>query len=112
MIDHLMDSAEPLDPDFFAEEGAAFMAAKFLCMGVEVGVFEKLADGPLGADELAAATVLPQRSVRVLANGLVALGHLEIDGGRYRNGAAAQAFLAGRGAVDVRAGLRLYNQII
>jgi SAM-dependent methyltransferase len=48
----------------------------------------------------------------VLANGLVALHLLELRDGRYANGALAQAFLAGRTSVDLRAGLRLESRII
>ncbi len=100
------------DPDAFASLGANFMAAKLLCTGVELGVFEKLADGPLTIDELVAATGLPRRSLRVVANGLVALDVLERHGDRYANAEATQAFLSGRGERDLRPGLRLYNHVI
>ncbi len=112
MTTQLPDPPEELDSDSLAEGGAAFMATKLLCVGAELGVFEKLGGGPLTLDELAAATGLPRHSLEVLANGLAALGHLRIRGGRYENGPEAQAFLAGRSSVDVRAGLRLYNQLI
>jgi ubiquinone/menaquinone biosynthesis C-methylase UbiE len=101
-----------LDPDHFAAMGAGFMSAKLLCVAVEVGLFEHLADGPRTLDELAAASGLPHRSVRVMANGLGAMGVLKVDGDRYENGAEAQAFLAGRTSVDLRPGLRLYNHIV
>jgi ubiquinone/menaquinone biosynthesis C-methylase UbiE len=48
----------------------------------------------------------------VLVNGLAALGHLSVRDGRYENSPEAQAFLAGRTSVDMRAGLRLYDQLI
>jgi len=108
----LPDPPAQLAPDFFAELGAGFMNAKLLCVAVELGLFEKLADGALDADALAAATGLPRRSVRVVANGLAAMKVLAKEGERYRNGEHAQAFLAGRSSVDLRAGLRMYNQLI
>jgi ubiquinone/menaquinone biosynthesis C-methylase UbiE len=101
-----------LDPDHIASTGAAFMAAKLLCVAVELGVFERLADGPLTLDELAAATGLPRRSLHVVASGLAANGVLQLEGGRFSNGEHAQAFLAGRTSVDLRPGLRLYNHIV
>ncbi len=108
----LPDPPEHLDPDHFAEMGAAFMNAKLLCVAVELGIFEQLADGPRSLEELAGATGLPRRPLRVVVNGLAAMRVLEKDGERYANGEHAQAFLAGRTSVDVRAGLRLYNHLI
>src|SRR5262245_2719279 len=101
-----------LDPDLFASMGAAFMSAKLLCVAVDLGVFERLADGPRTLDELVADTGLPRRSLRVVLHGLAALEVLELRGDRFANGAAAQAFLTGRSPLDVRAGLRLYNHVI
>jgi SAM-dependent methyltransferase len=101
-----------LDPDQFAAMGAGFMSAKLLCVGAELGVFEWLGDGPRTLEELCAKSGLPRRSLRVVVNGLCAIGVLERDGDRYANGASAQAYLAGRTSVDLRAGLRLYNHVI
>lgn len=108
----LPDPPAHLEPDYFAELGAQFMNAKLVCVAVELGLFEKLADGPLGLDALAAATGLPRRALRVVVNGLAAMQIVVKDGEAYRNGEHAQAFLAGRTSVDLRAGLRLYNQLI
>jgi SAM-dependent methyltransferase len=101
-----------LDPDFFAELGAWFMNAKLLCVAAELGLFERLSDGPRTLDELVSATSLPRRSLRVVVDGLVAMGILERAGAAYANGREAQAFLAGKTNVDLRAGLRLYNRLI
>jgi len=101
-----------LDPDFFAELGAAFMNAKLLCVAAELGLFERLGDGPRTLDDLVTSTSLPRRSLRVVVDALVAMGILERAGAAYSNGREAQAFLAGKTDVDLRAGLRLYNRLI
>jgi hypothetical protein len=102
----------PDDPDFLTELGGIYMASKMLFTATSVGLFEKLADGPLTEDQLAEAMHLPQRSVHVMTRALLALGVLELQGGRVANSRTAQNRLTGRNpAEDVRAGLRLYEQI-
>src|SRR5581483_10050465 len=91
-----------IDIDHFASLGAGFMSAKMLCVASELGLFEKLAAGPLTLDELQVATGLPRRGLRVLANGMVALGVLAVEGGKYKNSEAAQAWLAGNQENDMR----------
>jgi ubiquinone/menaquinone biosynthesis C-methylase UbiE len=108
----LPDPPAHLDPEHFAFTGAQFMAAKLLCVAVELGIFERLGDGPRTLDELAGATGLPRRSLRVVASGLAATGVLRFEDGRFANGEHAQAFLAGKTSVDLRPGLRLYNHIV
>jgi len=101
-----------IEPAQLLALGASFMSARLLGAGVEFGLFERLADGPLAFEELARATGLPPHALRVLANGLVALEVLELRDGSFANGASAQAFLTGRTSVDIRPGLRLFNQIV
>src|SRR3954469_176084 len=101
----------PDDPDFLAELGGLFMGCKMLFAGAQVGLFEKLKDGPLTSDELAKATGLPQRSVHVLVSGLVAMGVLELKDGKLSNGKAAQKRLTSRGSDDIRPGFRLYDLV-
>jgi SAM-dependent methyltransferase len=103
---------DDLDENLFGSMGAAFMNGRLLCVGAELGIFEKLGDGPLTLDELVTATGLPRRSLRVVANGLAAMDVLERQGDRYANSRQAQAFLAGRTSVDLRPGLKLYNHLI
>jgi len=99
------------DGETFTTFAANFMASKLAMVAAELGLFERLADGPLTLDELAKATAIAPRPLRVVATGLVALDLLQLDGDRYRNAPAAQAFLTGRGAVDVRAAWRFYDQV-
>jgi hypothetical protein len=102
----------PDDPDFLLELGGLYMASKMLFTANSVGLFEKLADGPLTEEQLAEATKLPRRSVHVLTRAMLALGVLEQHGAKVANGRSAQARLTGRNAVtDMRAGLRLYEHI-
>lgn len=108
----LPDPPAHLDPDYFAELGAQFMNARLLFVAVELGIFELLGDGPRDLEALAAATNVPRRPLRVVADGLVAMKLLDKEDGRYVNGEPAQAFLAGRTSVDLRGGLRLYGHLI
>lgn len=101
----------PDEPDFLTEIGGLFMASKMLYTACSVGLFEKLADGPLTEEQLAEATQLPRRSIHVLTRALLALGVLELRGDRVCNGSSAQARLTGRGPDDIRAGMRLYDQV-
>jgi SAM-dependent methyltransferase len=112
MSQTLPDPPEHLDPDYFASMGAQFMSAKLLCVAADLGVFEKLGDGPRTLDEMVEATGIPRRSLRVVLNGLAAMNVLRLHDDRYENGEEAQAFLAGRTSVDLRPGLRLYGHLI
>ena len=87
-----------------------FMAAKHLFIASEIGVFEKLADGPATLDELAAKSGIPSRTLRISADAMVSLGLLEREGDCYRNSGAAAAFLAGAAGPDFRPMLRVFDQ--
>jgi SAM-dependent methyltransferase len=87
------------------------MSSKHLCVASELGLFEQLAAGPAALDTLAERARVPRRSLRIVADAMVALGMLEREGERYRNSAVAQAFLSGRGLGDLRAFLRFWNRI-
>jgi hypothetical protein len=87
------------------------MGAKHLLVANELGLFQHLAGGPLTLDQLAASGGLPRRTVRILADALVALGVLERPEGRYRNGPVAGSFLSGSGPADLRPFLRTANRV-
>src|SRR5437763_711828 len=103
---------DPNDPDFFAYLGATFMSARVLFVASELNVFAQLADGPRTLEQLVEAIKVPRRSLRVVLDGLAAMGVLELSGDRYSNGPPAQKLLTGRDAADVRAGLRLYGKLM
>ena len=87
------------------------MRAKHRFVAGELGVFESLASGPKPLDELARVTGVPQRTARIIADAVTALGFLEREGDRYRNGPVAQAFLSGQGPVDMRRFIRFWNRL-
>jgi len=94
------------------ELATGFMRAKHLFVAGELGIFEKLADGPATLDELAAKLGTPRRTTRIVADAVTALGLLERQGDKYRNSALAQAHLSGSGgAVDMRPFLRFWNRL-
>jgi hypothetical protein len=109
------DSAVPhaveLDPEPLFRVASGFMAAKHLFAAAELGLFTALAGGPASRDELANRLGLPARTTRIAADAMVALGFLERDGGAYRNGAIASAFLSGQGPVDLSPFLRFWDRI-
>ena len=87
------------------------MAAKYLFVANEIGLFEALAAGPASLEELADKTKIPRRTLGIVTAAIVSLGLVEQDGSRYRNGEAAATFLAGRPGPDLRANLRFWDQI-
>jgi len=72
---------------------AGFQAAKLLLVALDLGVFDLLDHGPLGAAEVAQRFGVDSRATRLALDALVALGVLELVGGRYRNADAARRFL-------------------
>jgi len=95
-----------LTPELILQLATSFMATRYLIAAVEVGMFEALGDAALDLDALAARIAVPKRTTRICADAMAALGLLERDGSLYRNSPAADAFLSGRGARDLRPFLR------
>ena len=104
-------TAPVVSPEPILQLAAGFMAAKHLFAANELGVFETLADAPAPLDALAARTGLTLRAARISADAMVALGLLERDGDVYRNGPAADRYLTGRHAGDLRPLLRFWDRI-
>ena len=98
-------------PDTIFQIGCGFMASKLFFVANEVGLFEKLADGPATLDDLMQRIGVPRRTMRILTDALVALGLVELRGGRYQNGPAAASYLSGRGGEDLRPLLRYLDQL-
>ncbi|HEY5956308.1 MAG TPA: methyltransferase [Polyangiaceae bacterium] len=112
MSDALPLPAKGTDPAQILALGTSFMSSRFLGAGVELNLFEHLADRPLTLEELTSVTGLPAHALRVLANGLVSLEMLELRDGHYANSVTAQAYLTGRTTIDLRPGLRLFNRVV
>lgn len=98
-------------PDSIMQVATGFMASKHLYVANEVGLFEQLADGPITLDELSTRTGVPRRTIRILADAMVALGFVDREGDRYQNGPVAATFLSGRTPADLRPFLRFWNRI-
>jgi O-methyltransferase domain/Dimerisation domain len=98
-------------PDAIFEVAMGFMASKHLFVANEIGLFTALADGAATLEQLAEKLGVPQRTLRIIADAVVALGLVERDDGTYRNGAAADAFLSGRGPMNLNPALRLMNHL-
>jgi phospholipid N-methyltransferase len=98
-------------PDQIFHVACGFMAAKHLFMANAVGVFEKLADGPATLDELANRVGVPDRTTRIIADSMVALGFLEKENGRYKNSRIAATFLSGETPADLRPFLKFWDRL-
>jgi len=97
--------------DSIFQVAGGFMASKYLFVANEIGLFKKLAEGPATLDELAAHTNISSRTLRVVADAMVALGLLERLDDRYRNGPAAASYLSGRTSSDLGAMLRFWDRV-
>ncbi|MCW5893530.1 MAG: methyltransferase [bacterium] len=80
-------------PDALFQLAQGFMASKTFLAAVDLELFTVLAREPLDAEGVRAALGLHPRAVRDFLDTLVALGVLERDGDRYRNGPLAAAYL-------------------
>jgi hypothetical protein len=87
-------SIENTAPNHILEVSYAFWKSKALLSAVELGVFTVLAEGPLGAQELAARLEMHGRGARDFFDALVALGLLYREAsGRYANRPDAARYL-------------------
>ena len=102
---------EQVGPDAILEVAMGFMASKHLFVANEIGLFTALAGGPATIEQLAENMGVPARTLRIIADALVALGLVERENSAYRNGAAAAAFLSGRGPMNLSPALRFMNAI-
>jgi hypothetical protein len=100
-----------ITPDPIMRVAMGFMAAKHLFIASEIGIFEKLGDGPATLDELAAKSGIPRRTLRITADAMVSLGLLERKGDYYRNSTVATAFLSGNADSGLRPMLRFWDKI-
>jgi Dimerisation domain len=63
-------------PELIFQVANGFMAAKHLFVANEVGLFVALAASPGTLDDMAQRTGIPRRTLRILADAMVALGFL------------------------------------
>jgi SAM-dependent methyltransferase len=100
-----------ITPDLIFQVANGFMAAKHLFVANEVGLFAALADSAATLDEVAQRIAVPRRTLRILADAMVALGLLERQGDNYRNTPTTFTFLSGRAPADLRPALRYWNRL-
>jgi 2-polyprenyl-3-methyl-5-hydroxy-6-metoxy-1,4-benzoquinol methylase len=75
-----------------------YQATAILRTGVELGVFDRLADGPATAAEVAASAGADERGTRILLDALAGLGLLDaVDGGGYRLSPLSATYLVSGG---------------
>ncbi|MDT7789790.1 MAG: hypothetical protein QOF58_8209 [Pseudonocardiales bacterium] len=98
-------------PDRIFQLAQGFMASKHLFAANELGLFEALGEGPADLAGLAARTGLTQRTARISADAMVALGLLERHGDHYANSPVAATFLSGATRADFRPLLRFWDKI-
>ncbi|MBY8883141.1 methyltransferase domain-containing protein, partial [Streptomyces sp. PLK6-54] len=84
-----------------------YWATGVLAAACEHRLFTHLAAGAADADALAAAARISQRGAQALLDALVALGLVELEGGRYVNGPAAATYLVEDSPVSLAAFARL-----
>jgi hypothetical protein len=97
------------EPIFQVANG--FMAAKYLFIANEVGLFERLAEGPATLDELSQRLGIPRRTTRIVTDAMVALGFVVRLKDQYQNGPVADTFLSGRTGTDLCPFLRYLNRL-
>ncbi|MEW5421797.1 methyltransferase [Amorphus sp. 3PC139-8] len=84
-----------------------FMGSKALFAALHFGVFTHLANGPMTAEELGAASGLPTERARTLLTALASLTLVSVEEGRFANSPAADAFLVKGAKYDFGDYLRL-----
>ena len=100
-----------ITPEPILQVATGFLAAKYLFVASEVGLFECLADGAATLDAIARRTKVPPRTLRIVIDAMVALGLVERRGNQYQNAPAAGTFLSGRTPTDLRPFLWLWNRV-
>ncbi|MDE2367423.1 MAG: methyltransferase [Burkholderiales bacterium] len=85
------------DPSSIVRLSTAYWESQTLLTANRLRIFDTLADGPLGAAEVAAAQGLDARSTELLLRGCAALGFIAAGAdGRYANTPTATTFLVSR----------------
>ena len=102
---------ERVTPEPIMQVMGGYVASQQLFVASELDLFAHLGEGPLTLGDLAEEADVPARSLRIVADGLVALGLLEKENGRYRNTPETQTFLSGETPADLRPIMRLNHRV-
>lgn len=90
-----------------SEIAFGFMGSKALFAALHYGMFTHLANGPMTAEEAGAASGLHAERARTLLTALAGLGVVRVEGERFANSPAAEAFLVKGAKYDFGDYLRL-----
>jgi C-methyltransferase len=96
-------------PDALMQLMQGFQASAILRTGVQLGVFDRLAEGDATAAEIAAQTGADERGTRILLDALSALGLVAVDGERYRLTPLSAAFLVSSGPMYLGELTRIFS---
>jgi hypothetical protein len=88
-------------PEPIFDSYVALMQARTLMVAWKVGVFDALADGPAGVEDLAARLSLTADGLRVVLPALHALGYVTTDAGRYALSGKGRRTLTREGRASV-----------
>ena len=111
-VDDTVDdiAREPLSPDAILGLGLGFWGSKTLLSAIELGVFQTLANGSLGVEELRRGVGIHPRSALDFFDALVALGLLRRDAAGYSNTPETARFLDPAKSSYVGGFLKMANQ--
>lgn len=84
----------PSEPDPFADGFTGVIAGRAVICAVTLGVFDALHEEPASPPELAERLGLDPLGTESLATALLALGYLELEGGRLGNAPVTERLLA------------------
>lgn len=88
-----MERFPPLSPDPLDDLTAGYRASRVVLSAVELGVFESLANAPLGPQEVAKAIQGDERAAEMLLQALAGLRLLEKEQERYSLSTTARRYL-------------------
>ncbi len=102
-----MDPRHPVtDGDELLSIAFGFMASKAMLSGLEVGLFDGLAEGPRTLSELSATTGVADRPLITLLTALASIGLVTGTGDRYANAPAVDQLLTSRSPGSIGEWLR------
>ncbi|GGK78006.1 methyltransferase [Mangrovihabitans endophyticus] len=103
--------SDPPDPARVFDLCCGFMISQTVFAAVEFGLFAAAGPKPASPAELAGRCGIPERSVRTMAELLAGAGLLVREDAGFRNAPEAEAFLSGRGPVDLRRSVRYWQLV-
>jgi hypothetical protein len=98
-------------PEPLLDIATGFMAAQYLFVASELGLFEALATGPLTLEQLAGRLGLEASRLSVMVNAATALGVIQRTGAGYSNTPMTATTLAGAAGFDLRPLLRFWGRM-